>query len=185
MIVLSLFCFKMNQNWHVFLTLLGILGTIITLTKSMIFRLSPGGIVPWRVNPFSPKWWKFVQPQEKLRITFPLKLNPADVDRREARCGSSFCVLYDVYFWCIPFPVTVTTRIIAFLVRVSLLSFTFYCERVGNTPKIYSIVWIILLDHQGKLYIRINIYICFRCNNWLSSNLAKLARQESGWSVAG
>ena len=36
---------------------------------------------------------------------------------------TSFCVLYDVYFWCIPFPVTVTTtRIIACLVRVSLLT---------------------------------------------------------------
>ena len=31
MIVFSLYCFKMNQNWHVFLTLLG---TIISLTKS-------------------------------------------------------------------------------------------------------------------------------------------------------
>ncbi len=132
MIVFSLYCFKMNQNWHVFLTLLG---TIISLTKSTFeddFPAFHRWIVPWRVNPSSP--------QEKLRITFPLKLNPADVDRREARCGSSFCVLYDVYFWCIPFPVTMTTRIIAFLVRVSLLRFTFYCERVGNTPKIYSIV---------------------------------------------
>ena len=43
-----------------------------------------------------------------------------------------------------------------------------------NTPKIYSIAWIILLDHQGKLYR------CFRCNNWFASNLAKLA---VGWKV--
>ena len=89
MIVLSLFYFQMKFKIGIFLFTL--LGTITYPLPRHIWSWR----VPRRVNP-SPKW-KFLQPQEKLRITFPLKLNPADVDSRESRLDIILCPVWYVF----------------------------------------------------------------------------------------
>ena len=138
MIVLSLFYFQMKFKIGIFLLPSWELTYPLPRHIWSWFSFSPGGRVPWRVNP-SPKW-KFLQPQEKLRITFPLKLNPADVDSRESRLDIILCLAWDL-FLVYPLPSKQwPPGLVHFLVRVSLLTFTFYCERVGNTPKIYIVL---------------------------------------------